>query len=254
MRKKIMALTICLAMLAVAAVGSTLAYYTDATEEVVNTFTVGKVEIELAEPAWNEDDPHILVPGKEPFEKDPTITVKDGSEDCWVFLEIDMNKYISLAKLMGMDAYADDEAFPNLEEYPDLGGFLTAMLDDQATREAIMERWFQGIEHEKWEVMNLREIQDAVEAAAIGRNPQHIKIVLGYKTVCEAGTSIQFMESFGMPGTVTQDMLTASNFNTGQETFNMTFKAYAIQSECFEDLNAAYDRLGIDYEDMGKMD
>jgi predicted ribosomally synthesized peptide with SipW-like signal peptide len=48
MKKKILILTLCIALLAVAAVGGTLAYFTD-TEEVTNTFTVGNVKIELLE-------------------------------------------------------------------------------------------------------------------------------------------------------------------------------------------------------------
>ena len=48
MKKKILILTLCIALLAAAAVGGTLAYFTD-TEEVTNTFTVGNVKIELLE-------------------------------------------------------------------------------------------------------------------------------------------------------------------------------------------------------------
>ena len=48
MKKKVIALTLSIALLAIAAVGATLAYFTD-TEEVTNTFTVGNVKIELLE-------------------------------------------------------------------------------------------------------------------------------------------------------------------------------------------------------------
>ena len=48
MKKKILILTLCIALLAAAAVGGTLAYFTD-TDEVTNTFTVGNVKIELLE-------------------------------------------------------------------------------------------------------------------------------------------------------------------------------------------------------------
>ena len=48
MKKKLLILTLSIALLAVAAVGATLAYFTD-TEEVTNTFTVGNVKIELLE-------------------------------------------------------------------------------------------------------------------------------------------------------------------------------------------------------------
>lgn len=48
MKKKIVALTLVVAMLAIAIVGGTLAYFTDA-EQVTNTMTVGNVEINLEE-------------------------------------------------------------------------------------------------------------------------------------------------------------------------------------------------------------
>lgn len=48
MKKKILALTLCVVLLAIAAVGATLAYFTD-TDEVKNTFTIGNVKIELLE-------------------------------------------------------------------------------------------------------------------------------------------------------------------------------------------------------------
>ena len=48
MKKKIIALAVSIALLATAAVGATLAYFTD-TAEVKNTFTVGNVKIALLE-------------------------------------------------------------------------------------------------------------------------------------------------------------------------------------------------------------
>lgn len=54
MKKKIIALTLCIAMFAVGAIGSTLAYFTDTAQER-NTFTVGGVEIELIEEQRNAE-------------------------------------------------------------------------------------------------------------------------------------------------------------------------------------------------------
>ena len=45
MKKKITALCLCVALLAVAVVGASLAYFTD-TKSATNTFTVGNVKIE----------------------------------------------------------------------------------------------------------------------------------------------------------------------------------------------------------------
>ena len=62
----------------------TLAYFQD-TEHKVNTFTTGKVDIELIEPDFDklEDEDKILVPGRE-IKKDPTVVVKANSEDSYV--------------------------------------------------------------------------------------------------------------------------------------------------------------------------
>ena len=48
MKKKITAICLCVALLAIAIVGATLAYFTD-TDEATNTFTVGNVKIDLIE-------------------------------------------------------------------------------------------------------------------------------------------------------------------------------------------------------------
>ena len=48
MKKKITALCLCVALLAVAVVGASLAYFTD-TKSATNTFTVGNVKIDLIE-------------------------------------------------------------------------------------------------------------------------------------------------------------------------------------------------------------
>jgi len=48
MKKKILALTLCVVMAAIAIVGGTLAYFTD-TDKATNTFTVGNIDINLTE-------------------------------------------------------------------------------------------------------------------------------------------------------------------------------------------------------------
>ena len=78
-------------------VGGTLAWLVDSTKTVTNTFTVGNVDIELKE---TDAEGNILnatetaqnasfkmVPGNT-IAKNPTVTVKGGSERCWLFVEI----------------------------------------------------------------------------------------------------------------------------------------------------------------------
>lgn len=76
-------------------VGSTLAVFTALSEPVINTFTVGKVEIALTE---TTGESYYMTPGAT-VAKDPKVTVKGGSEDCWLFVKVDrsasLDSYIS---------------------------------------------------------------------------------------------------------------------------------------------------------------
>ena len=54
MKKKITALCLCVALLAVAVVGASLAYFTD-TKSATNTFTVGNVKIDLIESRYHRE-------------------------------------------------------------------------------------------------------------------------------------------------------------------------------------------------------
>lgn len=63
--------------------GVTFAYIVASSREVVNTMTVGDVTLTLTETSGNS---FKLLPGVTHF-KDPTVTVKAGSLDCWVFIK-----------------------------------------------------------------------------------------------------------------------------------------------------------------------
>lgn len=84
MKKK---LTTVLAIVLVVAlsVAGTYAYLTDKTAQVVNTFTVGNVDIKLAETTGNS---YKMVPGT-PIHKDPKVTVEADSEACWLFVKVE---------------------------------------------------------------------------------------------------------------------------------------------------------------------
>lgn len=87
-KKKLLPLLLTVVLIATIGVGATLAYFTDKDSEK-NTITMGHVEIDLDEPNFDPDDPSDdntvtdIVPG-EVITKDPTITVKEGSEDAYV--------------------------------------------------------------------------------------------------------------------------------------------------------------------------
>lgn len=73
------------ALIVCATVAGTLAWLTDKTEPVVNTFTVGDINITLTE---SENLDLKMVPGKD-ISKDPKVTVKAGSEACWLFVKVE---------------------------------------------------------------------------------------------------------------------------------------------------------------------
>ena len=86
MKKKIALMVTSLVLVVAMAVGGTLAWLTDTTDQKVNTFTVGKVDIELAEPKWDEtygEDGAKVYPNAD-IVKDPTVTVIKGSEESYV--------------------------------------------------------------------------------------------------------------------------------------------------------------------------
>lgn len=66
------------------AVGGTIAWLTATTEPVVNTFTYGKIKIELTETTGAE---YKIIPGVN-ISKDPKVTVKADSEACWLFVKV----------------------------------------------------------------------------------------------------------------------------------------------------------------------
>lgn len=71
-------------VLVLAAVGGTVAWLMDKTDPVVNTFTVGNVDIDLDETTTN----FKMVPGNT-IAKDPYVTVTGGSEACWLFVKVE---------------------------------------------------------------------------------------------------------------------------------------------------------------------
>ena len=85
MKKKHVALLMACMMLLGVAIGGSLAWLTDDTEPVTNTFTVSDINIGLAETTGEN---YKMIPGWY-IGKDPKVTVYGGSEDCYVFVKID---------------------------------------------------------------------------------------------------------------------------------------------------------------------
>ena len=103
MKKKTLALVLALTLLVAGIVGGTLAWLTDQTAEVKNTFTVGDINIDLTETTTD----YKMVPGNT-IAKDPTVTVKANSEACWLFVKVtestDLKDFITYAIAEGWTA------------------------------------------------------------------------------------------------------------------------------------------------------
>lgn len=84
MKKKSLALVLALAMIVVCVVGGTLAWLTDKTAPVTNTFTYGDINIKLAETTGTS---YKMIPGYT-IAKDPKVTVLADSEKCYLFVKV----------------------------------------------------------------------------------------------------------------------------------------------------------------------
>ena len=98
-KTKALMLVLCAVLLVTASVLGTMAYLTS-TDQVVNTFTVGKVAITLDEAKVKEDGTPVagaarvkenayhLLPGHT-YTKDPTVHVQANSEDSFIFVKVE---------------------------------------------------------------------------------------------------------------------------------------------------------------------
>ena len=98
-KSKVLALTLCAALLVATTVLGTLAYLTSQAS-VTNTFTVGQVVITMDETKVNTDgtpaapaervtaNTYHLIPGRT-YTKDPIIHVDAASEDCYLFVKVE---------------------------------------------------------------------------------------------------------------------------------------------------------------------
>ena len=100
--RRILLLVGLMSLVAVISIGGTIAWLTDKTDAVTNTFTTSDISIELAETKSN----FKMVPGNT-IDKDPKVTVKANSEACWLFVKIEesanLDDYITYAVDVAVD-------------------------------------------------------------------------------------------------------------------------------------------------------
>ena len=85
-------LVLALALIVGVAGGATFAWLTAKSDTVVNTFTYGDINITLVE---NTGSDYKIIPGVD-IGKDPLVTVKAGSEACWLFVKVDEENWPEL--------------------------------------------------------------------------------------------------------------------------------------------------------------
>ena len=115
MKKKLLIMSVAMVLVCAFAVGMTIAYLTS-TDEVVNTFTVGNVQIKLDEADVDEygrvpqgspaprvtENTYKLIPGHT-YTKDPTVTVLSGSEESYIKMTVTVTKSAELDAIFGED-------------------------------------------------------------------------------------------------------------------------------------------------------
>lgn len=259
MKKKILALCLVVVLAITAVTGATLAYFTD-TQKVTNVFTAGNVDITLTEPKWDPQATHNIMPGAS-FDKDPTITVAKGSEECYVFLDVTLNKYKSLGPTMAKYAvakgYITEDLFntfcvtegegENSKTVFQTANFLGYFMQyDMETLRTILDDWFVDIEHKNWKIVDYGYNCDRNDIDA--ENGNWLTIRLAYigngDATLSAEENVVFMTAFTMPSDVTEEMLdhnlTENMFYEGND-FEIDFTAYAIQAQELADVDAAYE-------------
>ena len=87
--------------------GGTVAWLVAKTEPVVNTVTYGNIDITLTETTGTS---YKIIPGTD-ITKNPKVTVKGGSEACWLFVKVEESGTFVADKV----TYAIDNGWTPLE-------------------------------------------------------------------------------------------------------------------------------------------
>ena len=144
MKKKIFAICLCVAMLAIAFAGATLAYFTD-KDTKTNTFTVGNVSIVLTEPNWDATgaaEAADVYPG-EALAKDPKVT-NDGANPCFVRIKIEgldqFSQNFNGAMITYRTDYVDGKLGTNWQLHSDGYFYYTKVMQPGDVTDALFEQ------------------------------------------------------------------------------------------------------------------
>ena len=143
MKKKSLALVLALAMIVVCVVGGTLAWLTDKTAPVKNTFTYGDINIKLEETGatvaadGSATKEFKMIPGYT-IAKDPKVTVEAGSEKCYLFVKVDkstnFDTFMTYTMATGWTALDGvDGVFYRVVDTADMGTAYSVLANDKVT-------------------------------------------------------------------------------------------------------------------------
>ena len=210
MKKKIFTLCLAVALTATAVVGGTLAYFTD-TDEKTNTFTVGNVDIELTEPEWDEEgcENAKLIPGRE-IAKDPTITVKPGSERAYTFMKVKLS----------------DDFAQLLKDYAE---FKDMDLTDAEQQKALINLWFKS----------------AVSPKIMSVDLADNSVILGVLSPKNPGESVKYFDAVTVPGDVDASMINQNGrYEIDITAYGIQAEGFeGKNADAHADRKAAYDAL-----------
>ena len=208
MKKKLMTV-LALVLVVAMSVAGTYAYLTSA-DKVVNTFTVGDVQIKLDEAKANPDgslaagndrvkaNSYKLLPGHK-YNKDPMVTVLSGSESSYVKMTVTFSKAAELDAIFAPNGGAD------------------------------MTSIFNGYDENNWKLQNVTKDTE--------NNTRTYEF--WYKETVEAldgDVALDALfDSITVPGNITNAQLATIKDMT------ITVNAYAIQADGFADAADAWD-------------
>lgn len=97
-KTKALVLSLCAVLLVISTVFATMAFLTS-QDTVKNTFTVGEISLTLDEKDTDGSETNTITTGRDKankyhllpsktYEKDPTVHVATGSEDCYVYVKV----------------------------------------------------------------------------------------------------------------------------------------------------------------------
>ena len=126
LNKKIIAMLSVFIMLAMVVIGSsvsgTVAWLVSNSESTVSTFTLGDINITLAESDFGSQ-PIKIIPGID-IKKDPKVTVMANSEACWLFVKAEETNWPDFtdangtARKVSYSVAAGDNGWKALENVP----------------------------------------------------------------------------------------------------------------------------------------